>query len=195
MPPHSALVLPTAAAAAEHTIEDPKFWGCGKNKKPVVFGFTIIATAMDGWLLGLARFNASPCQRHRQCDQICQKFCHFGHSFQVFGKKLTVYFFFGKMLSPIWQICDIIRLIFIFANGQILNNDLTIWSHCRHGSTKISQLIFNIQEVAKSSWSVRTPHIKPKMAMPHYLQIMEYITLLTYSCRWGVYLERHLVMD
>ena len=57
------------------------------------------------------------------------KFCHFGKSLQVFGKFLTVYFLFGKMLSILWQIWDIIGIIFIAANGQILKNNLTIWSH------------------------------------------------------------------
>ena len=42
---------------------------------------------------------------------------------------LTVYFLFGKMLCLLWQICDIIVLIFIAANGQIWNNNLTSWSH------------------------------------------------------------------
>ena len=58
------------------------------------------------------------------------KFWHFGKSLQVFGKFLTVYFLFGKMLILLWQICDIIGLIFAVANGQILKNNLTIWSHC-----------------------------------------------------------------
>ena len=29
-----------------------------------------------------------------------------------------------------WQICDIVGLIFTVANGQILKNNPTIWSHC-----------------------------------------------------------------
>ena len=33
------------------------------------------------------------------------------------------------MPSLLLQVCDIIRLIFIVANGQILKNNLTIWSH------------------------------------------------------------------
>ena len=33
------------------------------------------------------------------------------------------------MLRILWLICDIIGLIFIVANGQILKNILTIWSH------------------------------------------------------------------
>ena len=56
------------------------------------------------------------------------KFRHFGKSFPVFGKFLTVYFLFGKILSWLWQICDVIGLILIVANGQILKNNLTIWS-------------------------------------------------------------------
>ena len=39
------------------------------------------------------------------------------------------FFLFGKMLSQFWHICDILGLIFIVANGQILKNNLTIWSH------------------------------------------------------------------
>ena len=58
------------------------------------------------------------------------KFCHFGKKLQVFGKFLKVYFLFGKMLSILWQICDIFGLNFLFAIGQILKNYLTIWSHC-----------------------------------------------------------------
>ena len=44
---------------------------------------------------------------------------------------LTAYFLFGKMLRLLWQICNFIGLIFILANGQILKNNLTIWSHCK----------------------------------------------------------------
>ena len=57
------------------------------------------------------------------------KFCHFGKRLQVFGKFLTIYCLFGKMLRLLLQICDIIGLIFIVANGQIVKNNLTIWSH------------------------------------------------------------------
>ena len=57
------------------------------------------------------------------------KFCHFGKSLPVFGKFLIVHFLFGKILSWLWRICDIIGLIFIVANGQILKNNPTIWSH------------------------------------------------------------------
>ena len=63
-------------------------------------------------------------------ETILAKFHHFAKSLQVFGKFLTVYFLFGNMLSHLWQICDIIGLIFHFPNGQILKNNLTIWSHC-----------------------------------------------------------------
>ena len=63
-----------------------------------------------------------------QCDQIWRNFAT-GKILQVFGSFLTVYLLFGKILSIIWQICEIIGLIFIAANGQILKNNLTIWSH------------------------------------------------------------------
>ena len=58
------------------------------------------------------------------------KFRHFGKSSQVFGKCLTVYFLFGKMLSILWQTWDISGLVFIATNGRILKNNFTIWSHC-----------------------------------------------------------------
>ena len=38
-------------------------------------------------------------------------------------------FLICKMISLLWQIWYIIGIIFIVANGQILKNDLTIWSH------------------------------------------------------------------
>ena len=43
---------------------------------------------------------------------------------------LTAYFLFGKMLSLLWQIWNIIGIIFIVADGKILKYNLTIWSHC-----------------------------------------------------------------
>ena len=41
------------------------------------------------------------------------------------------------MLSLLWEICDIIGLIFIIANGQILKNNITIWSHLLLRSKKL----------------------------------------------------------
>ena len=58
------------------------------------------------------------------------KFRHFCKSLKVFWKFLIVYFLFRKAMSRLWQICDIIGLIFMVANGQILKINLTIWSHC-----------------------------------------------------------------
>ena len=57
------------------------------------------------------------------------KFRQFGNTLQIFGNFLTVHFLFGKMLSLLWQISDTIRLVFFSANGQILKNNLAIWSH------------------------------------------------------------------
>ena len=62
-------------------------------------------------------------------------FHHFGKSLPVFGKFLTVHFILGKILSWLWQIWDIIGLIFTIANGQIFKNNLTIWSHWRRPKT------------------------------------------------------------
>ena len=63
-----------------------------------------------------------------QRDQIWQ------NSLQVFGKFLMVYFLFDKLLSLLWQICDIIGLILIVAIDQILENDLTICQLIIHGT-------------------------------------------------------------
>ena len=75
----------------------------------------------------LSYFNWSKSFECRAVWPDLAKFRHLGKSFQVFGKFLTV--FFGKTLSILWQFCDIIGLIFIDANGQLLKNNITIWSH------------------------------------------------------------------
>ena len=52
--------------------------------------------------------------------------------FRQLAKSLAIFdsfFLFGKMLTLLWQIWYIIGLIFIVANGQILKNNLTVWSH------------------------------------------------------------------
>ena len=53
----------------------------------------------------------------------------FWQKFTSLWQILMVYFLFGKMLNLLWQICDIIGLIFIVAHGQILKNNIAIWSH------------------------------------------------------------------
>ena len=57
------------------------------------------------------------------------KFRHFGKTLEVFGKFFTIYFLFGKMLCQLRQIYYIIGQILIVANGQLLKNSVTIWSH------------------------------------------------------------------
>ena len=54
--------------------------------------------------------------------------------FKSLWQFLTAYFLFGKVLNLLWQICEIVGLIFIFANGQMLKNNLTLWSHCPFAS-------------------------------------------------------------
>ena len=73
------------------------------------------------------RFSSKFEKQDQRTDLV--KFHHFGKSLQVLGNFLTVFFLFGKMLSLLWQICDLIGLFFHVANGQILKNNLTIWSH------------------------------------------------------------------
>ena len=59
-----------------------------------------------------------------QCDRIWRKFATLAKVYKYLAKFLTVYFLFGKMLSLLRHICDIIGLFFIVANGQILKNNL-----------------------------------------------------------------------
>ena len=58
------------------------------------------------------------------------KFCHFGKKIKDYGNLSRVYLVFSKMLSLLWQICNCVGLIFIVGNGQILKDNLTVWSHC-----------------------------------------------------------------
>ena len=45
-----------------------------------------------------------------QCDQIWRNFVNLVKLYESFGKFLTVHFLSGKMLSLLWQICEIIGL-------------------------------------------------------------------------------------
>ena len=55
-----------------------------------------------------------------------------------------VYLLLGKMLRLLWQIFDIIGLIFTVANVQILKNNITIWSHYESDA-----LLVQIQKLSK----------------------------------------------
>ena len=93
------------------------------------------------------------------------KFRHFGKSLQVFDKFLAVYFLFGKMLSLLRQICDLNRLNFIVASGQILKNNLTIWSHwcwclMRHNSDRSDRL---------RRWKRKKESIRSRIRMPQQM--------------------------
>ena len=57
------------------------------------------------------------------------KFHHFGKIFQVLGNILWVYLLFGKISDLFWQILYAIGQVFIDVNGQMLKNNLAIWSH------------------------------------------------------------------
>ena len=45
---------------------------------------------------------------------------------QIFN---SLYFLYGKMMGLLWQMWNIIGLVFIVVNGQISKNYLDIWSH------------------------------------------------------------------
>ena len=61
------------------------------------------------------------------------------------------------MLSILWQIGDIIGLVFIVGNGQISENNLTIWSHCPSNKTFEGFLLTNL---SKRSTSVVEKHLE-----------------------------------
>ena len=73
-------------------------------------------------LLQITSGHVDSLTRFAKISPLCQKI-------HVFGKFLTVYFLFRKMLSLLLQIWYIFGRIFIVADGQILKNNLTIWSH------------------------------------------------------------------
>ena len=56
------------------------------------------------------------------------KFRHFGINLKVLGKFLKDYVVFGKILTLLWQKCLTIVQVLIVADGQILKNNLAIWS-------------------------------------------------------------------
>ena len=64
--------------------------------------------------------------RFGEISSLCHNFTSLWANFWQFISYLA------KMLSLLWQIRYIIGLIFIVANGQILKNNLTIWSHWQH---------------------------------------------------------------
>ena len=57
------------------------------------------------------------------------KFRHFGTILKVLGKILRDYFVFDKILILLCQKCFTIGQLFVVGDGQILSNNLAIWSH------------------------------------------------------------------
>ena len=125
------------------------------------------------------------------------------HSLQVFGKILADYFLFGKKLSQLWQICDIIWLIFSVTNGQILKNNLTIWSHwlyhtltahhramtityldCKiccfadfFRSTVSSEMALVIFVLYSSNWLSRSPWLRVTVFYKKQLRLIHYLLM------------------
>ena len=74
-------------------------------------------------------FTTSPLSlSRRQCDQIWRNFATLANVY----KNLAYFWQFISYLATciLWQIWDIIGLNIITTNGQILKNNVTIWSHC-----------------------------------------------------------------
>ena len=90
--------------------------------------------------------------RRMQCDEIWRNWAKICIKFTSLWQILTAYFLLGKMLSLLWQIGDIVGLIFSVPNGKILINNPKIWSHWSHGGGKIySQQI--IRSTSVQNWT------------------------------------------
>ena len=84
------------------------------------------------------------------------KFLQFVQNITSLGKILTVNFLFGKLLSLLWRICYIIWQFFTIANGLILKNNPTIWSHwCREKILRFQPVFWMVFPVIKEWWKVK----------------------------------------
>ena len=59
-------------------------------------------------------------------------FRHFGKTLKDFGNILKFYLEYGILLNLLWQIWSAIWKIVFAVNGEILKNNLAIWSHWPH---------------------------------------------------------------
>ena len=66
------------------------------------------------------------------------RFRHFGKKLEVYGNIFKVNFIFVQVLNPFWNNFYALGQVFIVVNGQILKNNLAIWSHW--SSLKLSML-------------------------------------------------------
>ena len=96
-----------------------------KSSSRVLHSLRISLSAFTGWTI---------CQVvvcSGQCDQIWRNFASLAKVYKSLANFWQLISYLEKCWAYIlWQIRDIIGLIFIFANGQILKNNQTIWSHC-----------------------------------------------------------------
>ena len=119
--------------------------------------FLNVTLSLINWILVQTHSSILP---YWACVTRFGKISPIGQNFSSLAKFLTVHFPFGKMLSLLWQICDIIGLVFIFANGQILKNNLAIWSHCYCGvishSRKIWILFVPVEVTFHSTFQIRS---------------------------------------
>ena len=89
----------------------------------------------------------------------------------------TFYYLFGKMLSLPWQICYIIGPVFIGANGQILKNNLNIWSHwsgpkgIKQSSISFMKLCQLLQKVL-CYWSLNISVLIPNLFLSQSLNAL-----------------------
>ena len=94
------------------------------ESKPVKLEFTGSKV-----ILPLTTFVSILCLQN-QCDQIWQNFARFGRIFKVLGNFGGNYLLFGKILELLWQVLRNTGRIYVHVNGQMLKNNLAIWSHC-----------------------------------------------------------------
>ena len=92
------------------------------------------------------------------------KFRHFGQWNIISGKLFTVYLVFGNILNQLRQkLYVVIGPIFISVHGNILKNNLPIWSHCSQS------LLPNELELGSNEFSLTFYHASKKNILTKHL--------------------------
>ena len=76
-----------------------------------------------------------------QCDQVCAKFRHFGKIFKKTWANFWGFINYFAIFLQLWKIFYAIGQMFVHINGQILKNNLPIWSHYQIPHTTYSNTI------------------------------------------------------
>ena len=106
------------------------------------------------------------------CDQIWRDFTTM-HKFTSLWKIFDALFLIRQNAEPFWQNCVKIGLIFIVANGQLLKNYLTIWSHwCSLVKTTCKVVWRGGKQEGSTGRHLSIKHPTPLLAQNMYLTKM-----------------------